>query len=99
MSHVSESVELPTETKLTYHWWFLIVGVILIMTVVHVFPLFKVKEPEMAENRVLASLPPFPKSVPEWAALPAKLDAFVIDQFPLRTQMITRLNFVRYTVG
>ena len=42
MSHVSESVELPTETKLTYHWWFLIVGVVLIMTVVHVLSLIHI---------------------------------------------------------
>ncbi|KTB62880.1 hypothetical protein RJC98_16050 [Pseudomonas allii] len=99
MSHVSESSERSTVTKRIYHWWSLIIGVVVVVVVVHLFPLFNIQEPGLAENRVLASAPPVPKSVSDWAVLPARLDAFAIDQFPLRTHMIATLNLVRYTLG
>lgn len=99
MSHVSESSELSIKTRRTYHWWSLVVGVLVVVFVIHLFPLFNVAEPGMSENRVLASAPGVPKSLADWAILPAKLDAFAIDQFPLRAHMIAALNFIRYKLG
>ena len=99
MSYASESSERSTATKRTYHWWSLIGGVVAVVVVVHLFPLFNIPEPGLAENRVLASAPSVPKSLSDWAVLPAKLDAFAIDQFPLRTHMISTLNLIRYTLG
>lgn len=99
MNHSTENNERSRVIARTYHWWSLIAGVVTVVMVVHLFPLFKVSEPELSENRVLASAPLLPKSFSDWAVLPKKLDAFAIDQFPLRTHMITFLNYVRYTLG
>ena len=52
MSYASESSERSTATKRTYHWWSLIGGVVAVVVVVHLFPLFNIPEPGLAENRV-----------------------------------------------
>ncbi|KAA8559044.1 hypothetical protein FX985_05412 [Pseudomonas extremaustralis] len=80
-------------------WRALIIGILLAVALFHLFPLLKLKNPDIAENRVLASAPELPKNPNDWSALPAKLDSYVMDNFPLRDFLISGLNFFRYKLG
>jgi alginate O-acetyltransferase complex protein AlgJ len=55
--------------------------------------------PEVAENRVLATMPETPHTWQELRAWPRKLDAYVADNFPARPYFIGWINYARYRLG
>jgi hypothetical protein len=65
----------------------------------HVFSFFPLPNTGLAENRVLASAPNMPTDIGEFNALLSHIQAYVEDNFPLRTQIISSLNYVRYLLG
>lgn len=89
----------PNPMTQASYWRALIIGIVLVISAFHLFPLLKLNKPSIAENRVLTVAPELPKSINDWSALPTKLDAYVMDNFPLRDFLISGLNFFRYTLG
>lgn len=72
---------------------FAIAAVVLLPQVFYFVPLSSVG---LIENRVLAQFPPSPTTLAELRALPAKIDAYVQDNFPLRSHIIAAMNYLRY---
>jgi hypothetical protein len=100
MNDASISNALVSEQAASAHkWWSLIACVVAIIAAVHLFPLLNINEPDIAENRVLAGAPEVPRSISDWSVLPAQLDSFAMDRFPLRTYLISGLNYFRYKLG
>ncbi|MGI3748096.1 MAG: alginate O-acetyltransferase AlgX-related protein [Janthinobacterium lividum] len=81
------------------NWWPLTLSFAAIILAVHLFPYLKISKPTIAENRVLSTAPRFPTSLDDWSSIPSKLDSFVIDQFPVRTYLISGINYLRYKLG
>ena len=48
------------------------------------------------EQRVLAPLPPIPRSLAQWSALPPQLNAFLADRFGLRQRLIRVDSVIRH---
>jgi len=100
MSNVPEQGRIePASMAKSRNWWPLVASMLVTVVFFHVFPYLKVSPPTIAENRVLASAPSFPKTLGDWGTLPPKLESFAIDQFPLRPYLISGLNLLRYTLG
>ncbi len=56
-------------------------------------------EVQLTENRTLAELPKLPSDFPSLHSFPQKLNDYLQDQFPLRSEAIQVLNYLRYRAG
>jgi hypothetical protein len=77
----------------------LIAWVLAIVVGVHIAGFFGTASSGLQENRVLSTRPGLPKSMSELQGLPEKWDAYLTDNFPLRTRVIEYLNYTRYLLG
>jgi hypothetical protein len=50
------------------------------------------------EARILTAMPSWPRTAPDWRALPRRIDAFLADHFGLRTEMVRAHARLRYAV-
>jgi alginate O-acetyltransferase complex protein AlgJ len=87
-------------TKTAAHWWGLIAGVGALqigMLVLDRLPM--VREPELVENRSLATPPAAPRSIRDLDRFRTQADAYAADHLPARRFLIAGLNFFRYSFG
>lgn len=82
------------------HWTQLIfVVVVAIGAMVGVNHLMWGREPQIAENRVLADAPKWPSNLRGLNAYRKRTDAYVADNFPARSWFIASINYARYRLG
>jgi alginate O-acetyltransferase complex protein AlgJ len=62
----------------------------------HLFYFIPLRPVGLVENRVLAELPRPPATLAELGALPSRFDAYIQDNFPLRSHIIATMNYLRY---
>jgi alginate O-acetyltransferase complex protein AlgJ len=93
------SVNHSSTTGLRKRWLALTIAAAAIVLLPNLFYFFPLPAAGLAENRVLAAWPGTPKTFADASALPQKLDAFTQDNFPGRSQIIARLNYLRYLAG
>ena len=80
-------------------WIALLAGAAAIIAFPHFAPLMSFRPIQLQENRLLAQWPSAPRSLAEAHSYPARINAFLTDNFPLRTQIIGFSNLVRYHLG
>lgn len=86
--------------RLRTHWYGLISGVVVWGLALVVVPRMGVAtRPELAENRVLASWPDWPRSLSEFGRFRVAVEAYTNDHFPSRVYLIGGLNYLRYLAG
>jgi alginate O-acetyltransferase complex protein AlgJ len=87
-------------TRISKYWWLLIIGVLIIQLLLLTFNRFpNIKNPDLSENRVLATFPAMPHTFGELEKFRVGLDLYIGDNFPTRRNLIAGLNFIRYQLG
>jgi hypothetical protein len=80
------------------HWIILLMGFVLVIVIPHVRP-SSLPVPVVAENRRLAEWPTLPAGPSELASRFDGLDKYLRDHFPLRSDLIAGVNWLRYRAG
>jgi hypothetical protein len=77
----------------------LIAGALALVLVPHVASIAGLPPMPLRENRRLADLPSFPRTIADLKQMPRRLEAFIQDHFSLRTHLIAWANIARHWAG
>jgi len=91
----------PQQTRedLTNHWRALALLSIALVLLPNIFKFVNRHVHGLTENRRLAARPQFPNTFSELTSYPGRLDQYIRDNFPLRTNLIVCSNTLRYVFG
>jgi hypothetical protein len=88
----------PIKSPSKRHWIGLLIGFVAIILIPQLRP-SAIPVPAVAENRLLAEWPKLPTGAADLAASFDGLDKYLRDHFPLRSDLIAGVNWLRYQLG
>src|SRR5271169_507578 len=88
-----------TESSLRRSWLVLIVATSAVILMPQVFRFVPLPPVNLEEHRELAPLPKLPTDFLSLQTFPQKLNEYIQDNFPLRSQIIAHLNYIRFLAG
>ena len=88
----------PIKSPSKLHWIALTIGFAVVILIPHLRP-SSIPVPAVSENRLLAEWPKLPASAADLASSFDGLDKYLRDHFPLRSDLIASVNWLRYQLG